>query len=505
MTQEAHKPVLRRSLSESHKVTLSGKMITGSFWILALRMTNRVLGLVRTVILARLLLPEHFGLLGIAALTISTLETFSQPGLAMALIQKKEDIRSYLDTAWTTSVIRCLLIFLVLTLLAPYVAQFFKAPEAKIVIQVFAISVIITGLRNIAVLYFQKELDFKRQYLYEISIILGNISIAIPAAFLLRNVWALVLGGIAGSITRFIMSYILHPFRPRLRFDLEKFQNLFGFGKWVFASSILFFLITQGDDIFLGKILGVTALGFYQMAFMISNLPTTEISRVISHVTFPAYSKIQEDTQRFATAYLKVMQMITFIAIPLAGAIFIFASDLISLLFSDKWMPVVPIVKILVWAGLLKALIDATSSVFNAVGKPEINTKWQIINIFVLALSIYPLAKLWGIIGISFAVLLSNAVTTIICIHESKKLLRYEGTRLFKLIIFPLSGISVSISIIIWLKNISDFGNIAELILLFSAGSLVYLVITWFFDKVSNYNMRLLIKESIIGMRMLRN
>jgi len=491
--------------SLSNEVPISKEVIKGSFWILALRITNRILGLARTVILARLLLPEHFGLVGIAAITVSILETFSQHGLGVALVQKKENIRDYLDTAWTASIIRCLLIYLILLFSAPYVTQFFKAPEATIVIQVFGISVIMAGFRNIAVLYFQRELDFKKQYLYEFSILLGNISVAIPAALLLRNVWALVLGGIAGSITRFIMSYVLHPYRPRLRFELEKFLNLFGFGKWVLGSSILVFLITQGDDIFLGKILGVTALGFYQMAFMIANLPTTEISQVVSHVTFPAYSKIQEDTQRFANAYLKVMQMITFIAVPLAGAIFTFTPDLISLLFSNKWMPVVPIVRILVWAGLLKALIDTTSSVFNAVGKPEIITKWQIVNFIVLGLSIYPLAKLWGIVGISSAVLMSNAVTTIICIHESKKLLRYEGTRLFKIIIFPLSGISVSISIIIWLKNIWGYDNILELVLLFSAGSFVYLVITWFFDKVSNYNMRLIIKESIIGMRMIRS
>ena len=337
--------------------TISHRVIKGSFWILALRVSNRALGLLRTIILARLLLPEQFGVVGIAAVTISTIETFSQPGLGTALVQKKGSIEDYLDTAWTASVIRSLLIFAVLYLLAPYVACFFNTPQSEIVLQIFAISVILAGCRNIGVIYFQKELNFRKQYIYEFSATLGNLIVAIPAAFILRSVWALVLGGIAGSIVRFIMSYVLHSYRPRMRFERDKFNDLFGFGKWILGSSILVFLVTQGDDIFLGKIFGATALGFYQMAYMISNLPNTEISQVISHVTFPAYAKIQHDTHRFGEAYLKVLQVITFVAIPLSGGIFVLSSEVTEIFLGEKWLPIVPMIKVLVWSGLMGSII----------------------------------------------------------------------------------------------------------------------------------------------------
>ena len=481
--------------------TISHKVIKGGFWILALRVSNRALGLLRTIILARLLLPEQFGVVGIAAVTISTIETFSQPGLGTALVQKKGSIEDYLDTAWTASVIRSLLIFAVLYLLAPYVACFFNTPQSEIVLQIFAISVILAGCRNIGVIYFQKELNFRKQYIYEFSATLGNLIVAIPAAFILRSVWALVLGGIAGSIVRFVMSYVLHSYRPRMRFERDKFNDLFGFGKWILGSSILVFLVTQGDDIFLGKIFGATALGFYQMAYMISNLPNTEISQVISHVTFPAYTKIQHDTHRFGEAYLKVLQVITFVAIPLSGGIFVLSSEVTEIFLGEKWLPIVPMIKVLVWSGLMGAIMGITLPVFNAAGKPKLHTKWQLARLIVLAIAIYPLAIRYGIIGIPIAVLLGAAVAATGSVYEAGKIIEYEFIRFFKLLVFPLMGMFVSIGIIIWLGNIVHYDNFLELILLVSLGGLVYFSVTFSFDRIFNYNMGNVIKESIASLR----
>lgn len=487
------------------KPTLSSKVVKGSFWVLGVRLTNRSLGLVRTFVLARLLLPEDFGLIGVATISISILETFSQPGLGTALIQKKEAIQSYLDTAWTTSVLRSLIIYFVLILSAPYVTQFFDAPEANIVIQIFGLSVVIAGFRNIGIVYFMKELDFKKQYLYELSILLGNMIVALPAALILRNVWALVLGGIAGSITRLIMSYVLHPFRPGLRFNKQKFGDLLKFGKWVFGSSILVFIISQGDDLFLGKMFGIATLGLYQMAFMISNLPTTETSNVISQVTFPAYSKIQNDLRRFEAAYLNVMKMITFIATPFAGVIFIFSSDLVKLFLSEKWLAVVPIVKVLVWAGLVKAFIDATGSVFNAVGKPKVNTKWQLTNFLVLGLMIYPLSKVWGVIGVSLTVLAGNAAAAFVCLYEVKKILRFELSLLLKVIAIPSISMLACIFFMFWLRDVFYYEKLIELLLLVISGGLLYMLLILLSDRIFNYGMTTIIKESLISMLTLRS
>lgn len=488
-------------MGTSVPTSFASRTVKGSAWILSLRLTNRALGLIRTIILARLLLPEHFGILGIAAVTISTLETFSQPGIATALVQKRDGVEDYLDTAWTVSVLRCLILFGLLYWAAPFVAGFFDTPRAEIVLQVFAVSVIIAGCRNIGVIFFQRDLDFRKQYVYEFSVTLGNMAVAVPAAFILRNVWALVIGGIAGSMVRFMMSYVLHSYRPRIRFDRERFGELFGFGKWVLWSSALVFLVTQGDDIFLGKMFGATALGFYQMAYMISNLPTTEVSQVVSHVTFPAYSKIQDDTGRFGEAYLKVLQLISFIAVPLAGAIFILAPELVELVLSEKWMPVVPMIQILVWAGLIRAFMDTTVPVFNAAGKPRIHTKWQLINLLALGLSIYPLSLLWGVMGVSLAVFLGNAAAASGELYETGRILRYNSGRFAKITLFPLAGMLLSVIVVLWLKTVIPPDSLLGLGVHVISGIVSYFFVIFIFDGLFEYNMFGILKESIVSLR----
>jgi O-antigen/teichoic acid export membrane protein len=480
------------------KTAISTKVIKGSFWVLLLRITNRVLGLIRTAVLARLLLPEHFGLIGIAVLTISILETFSQPGLGVALIQKKENIEKYLNTAWTISIIRSILIYGIIYISSPLVSIFFREPEAVTIIRVFGISVIIAGIRNVGVIYFQKELDFKKQYIYELSIILGNIVVAIPAAFIMKNVWALVLGGIGGSLTRFIMSYTLHPYRPRFCIDINKFKDLFMFGKWILGSSVLAFLIFQGDDLFLGKMFGAEALGLYQMSYMISNLPNTDISQVISNVTFPAYSMMQDNITKLKEAYLKVLQIITFIAIPLSGTIYILSYEFVELLLTDKWLPIVPIIKILVLAGLMNTLIFAAEPVLNATGYPKIHTKWKLASLVSLVLTIYPLSLLHGLSGVAIAVLISNTIGTIGIFFEVKKILKFSVLKLIKIIIFPFASTAIFIYVISEIKNFVILEGLQGLMILLGCIILTYTFIIIILDNFFYYNMGKIIKDTFI-------
>jgi len=316
--------------------TLSQKVVKGGFWVFLLRIVNRGFSLVRLIILARILSPSDFGLMGIALLTMSTLETFSQTGFQQALIQKKENIRSYLDSSWTALIFRGFILFVILYFIAPYAAIFFDAPKAKPIIQVIGFTVLFRAFTNIGVIYFQKELEFNKQFIYQFSGTLADFIVAISAVLILKNVWALVLGSLAGSIVRCLISYLIHPYRPKLNFNLEKIKELFGFGKWILGSNILAFLLTQGDDIFVGKLLGTTALGFYQMAYRVSNMPATEITHVISQVTFPAYSKLQGNIPKLREAYLKVLQFTAFLSFPIAGLIFILAPDFTKIFLGEN-------------------------------------------------------------------------------------------------------------------------------------------------------------------------
>jgi len=476
--------------------TLSQRVVKGGFWVFFLRIIYRGFSLIRLIILARILSPSDFGLMGVALLTMSTLETFSQTGFQQALIQKKENIESYLNSAWTVLIFRGLILFVILYLISPYAALFFNAPEAKPIIRVIGFSILLGSFSNIGVIYFNKELEFNKQFIYQFSATLADFVVAVSSVLILKNVWALVLGMLAGRAVGCLMSYLIHPFRPRLNFNLEKIKELFGFGKWILGSSILVFLLTQGDDIFVGKLLGATALGFYQLAYRISNMPATEYSHIIATVIFPAYSKIQDDFSKLKDIYLKVLQLTAFLSMPIAGGIFILAPDFTKIFLGMKWMPMVPAMQVLALYGMLRAIGATTGVVFMAVGKPKIMVKIQIAQLILLAVLIYPFTIWWGILGASISVTVYALIFNFIAIYKVLKIVKSNYKKPIKLMILPLIGTLVMVIVIFAIKTYL-FINIGfiSFFLLIVAGILTYLLIAYLFDIAFSYGSKLLIQD----------
>jgi lipopolysaccharide exporter len=414
------------------------QLTVGGFWVFAIRGSQQVLNLIRLVVLARILSPSDFGLMGIALLSMATLEALTQTGFRQALIQYKENVDSYLDAAWTMLVIRGFFIFVILFSLAPYVADFFKAPGTRAIVQVIGLSIFIQALTNIGVVYFERDLEFNKQFIYESSGTIADFIVALILALIFKNVWALLFGLLTGNVVRCIVSYMIHPFRPHFNSDFEKIRKLWGFGKWIFSSSILIFLITQGDDIFVGKLLGATMLGFYQIAFRISNMPATEISHVISRIAFPAYSKLQSDLSKVKEMYLKVLQFTLFLTFPIAGSLFVLAPHFTSLFLGEKWMPMVPALQALCFYGIARAFGATAGTLFQGVGKPSILTHLAIIDLTLMILIIYPLTSKYGILGTSLAVLIPSIVTQFVAGFNVLRVIKYDGFKFIKVVISPL-------------------------------------------------------------------
>jgi lipopolysaccharide exporter len=479
---------------EGSKEKLSHRVIKGGFWVFSIRLVQQILGFARLIILARILSPQDFGLFGIALLAMSALETFSQTGFDTALVQKKQDIKSYLDTAWTVQLIRGIVLAAIAFTIAPYVATFFDAPIAKPILQVIALSELIRGFTNIGVVYFQKELEFHKQFIYSLSGMLADMGVAISTALFLRSVWALVFGLLAGNLVRLIVSYFVHPYRPQLNFNLQQFKELSSFGIWVLSSSILLFLITHGDDALVGKVLGVTALGFYQLAYRLSNMPATEVTHVISQVTFPAYSKLQDNLPKLKEAYLKVLQLTAFLSFPIAGLIFVLTPDFTMIFLGKKWMSMVPAMQVLVFAGLARSIAATTGPVFLAMGKPKIETQWQIVRLLILAASIWPLTIVWGIVGSSIAVLLSTLVSTFGFLLMALKITRSRTLQFAKTIAFPWIGGALLVISVLTVKAMSDTVGMQHFLLLATVGGLTYLSVIYLLDRFMNYRIWAIIR-----------
>jgi O-antigen/teichoic acid export membrane protein len=283
------------------------------------------------------------------------------------------------------------------------------------------------------------------------------------------------------------MSYILHSYRPRIRLDKGEFKELFGFGRWVLGSSILIFLLTQGDDIFVGKMLGVTALGFYQMAYLISNLPATEITHVISQVTFPAYSKMQDDIPQLREAYLRVLQVTAFLSFPIAGLIFVLAPDFTKIFLGEKWMPMVPALQIFCILGAIRSIVATMGPVFYSTKKPKIGTQLSLMQLAIMVSLIYPLTMKWGIAGAAISVVLNNLADP----WGFKKMLSVINCKFRKfsrsLLLPAISSILLCLFLQITKNTIAEV-KIGEFILLIIFGGLFYVIVAYFLDGKINDN-----------------
>jgi O-antigen/teichoic acid export membrane protein len=483
-----------------HFLTSPGKdlpqrMVFSGIWVVVSQISDICLGLIRPVILARFLFPEDFGLVGIATVATALIEIFFETGFWQALIQKKRDIERYLSTTWTVSILRGFALFVVLYFAAPLVAGFFRRPDAIPVIQAMASLPAIRGFTNVAIIYFTRELDFRKNVFLRLCGTIASVLVSLSLALILKNVWAIVIGTLARGITEVALSYVLHPYRPKFRVDLSKARELFGFGRYILMSNVVLYLITQGDDILVGRILGISTLGFYTLAYKFSHTPTTQISRVVSRITFPAYARIQSDGEKLRRTYLATLQLTAFASILLSGQIYALAPDFTSIVLGKKWMPMVPSLQALVLAGLLRSLAATTGPVFKAVGKPGIDTTWQVVRLAVLAAIIYPLLIEWGILGASFAVTLSMAVACAGFMRNIMRVTGITGKNLAKTVGFPLAG-GIAMTALIWIvQNVVTGEGFAGLVLSALAGFVLYLCTFYIFDRYFNYGMTSLIRR----------
>ena len=397
-----------KELGEPHSsMGFSKKIVSGGAWSLGVRGLQQGLNIMRIIIIARLLSPTDIGLFGVALLVLTILDSLSRTGFQEALIQKKNITKGHLDTAWTLLAMRGAIISALLFVLAPIVADFFGAPEATGLVQVIGISTLVQGLSNIGMVLYQKELNFKKLFYHQSAGTVTDFIVSVSLAIILANPWAIVFGTVAGSIVRTIGSYVLHPYRPHLNLDMSKGRELYTFGRWVFLSGILVLIITHGDDFAVGKIAGVAALGIYQMAYTISCLPATELISVVHQVAFPAYSKLQNSIRELKAAYLRVTHLSAFLTFYAAGAIVVAAPEFTRLFLGQTWEPIIPVMQILVWWGLIRGLVGTMSPIFMSLGKPELATKLQAIQAVLMLITIAPLTLSFGAIGAAVSVLIS--------------------------------------------------------------------------------------------------
>jgi len=488
--------------SIDQEINIPKNMVKGIIWSFGSRITQTIFYISKLIIVARILYPKDLGLFGIALLVIGILESFFQMGFNQVLIHKKDEIKDYIDSAWTLSIIRGLILFIILFFTAPFFAIIFNEAKSLIIIQIMGLTILFDAFKNISVVYFHKELNFKIQFIYFLSGILADFCITVVLIIIFANIWALILGMVIGKLVFMIISYLIAPYTPHFDYNLKKGKELFEFTKWVMMSNILIFLLIHGDDLIVSLILGTTALGFYQIAYNISSVPATEITSVFSNMSFPLYSKLQDESSKLNSAFLKTHLLTNFITVPIVGIIFFLSPDIINILLGNKWMPIVPVVQILIIWAFFRSIGRGLSTLFAAVGKPKINTLSQILQTIVLFTLIYPLTINWGIIGAAWAVLVSALTIFYVRIMFFIKMTGTKFWDFSKPILIQILFTTISMIPIFLLKIIfKDSANFIILILKVGCFITSFLLLNFIISRFFNYRIFEIIKEMINSLK----
>ncbi len=397
--------------------------VKGITWVGAFRGFTRIIAFARTAILARILVPAQFGLFGITMLVLAFLEILVETGINVFLIQEKDNIDEYINTAWTVSIIRGIVISFVIFLAAKPVSIFFKSPGSLNLLYLMAFVPLIRGLINPSIVKFQKELRFNKEFWFKSTIFLFDAGVTVILVLTIRSATGLVWGLIAGAILEVLLSFIYTRPIPKLSFETVKIKRIINRGKWMTGAGIFQYLFRQGDDAVVGKMLGTSSLGLYQVAYKISSLPISEVADVIARVTFPVYMKISKDSKRFKDAFYKTILAVSVLVVPLGLVIFFFSREIILVILGDKWLEAVPVLRVLSIYGVIRALINPSLTVFLAVKKQELVTLITFISVLGLAASIVPLVIKFGIIGAGISTIIGSLVSLPFVVYYSWKVL----------------------------------------------------------------------------------
>lgn len=460
--------------------SLTDRVLSGGAWVTFLNVLSRILQTLKLVILARLLSPSDFGLMGIALLALAALQQLSQLGVDQALIQeKKDDIDPYLSTAWAIKIIRAIFIVLALYLASDTISGLLGEPQAGPILQVIGWTYLFRALINPSTVYFEKDLQFHKYFSLKFSSVLVDVIVAIIFAVVLQNVWALVAGLFAKHITQLIVSYRIDPFRPSLEFDFGKAKELLGFGKWIWASGIMTFISTQGDDGFVVWLLGADSLGFYQLAFRLSNAPATEISKLISKVAFPAYAALQNQKDRLRVTYLNTLEVVFYLTVPMAIGIVLVANEFTVVVLGEQWEPIVPALQIMAIAGFIRGISATGGAVFQGTGSPEWDFRMNLVRTVVILLTIWPLTSNLGITGAAISITLGIGATIPIWLEVSRRIVDASYLQYGNRAVIPC----VSSAFMIIIVDMTLSQNFLGLLFGISAGIVSYFVLSTIFYK----------------------
>ena len=457
-------------------ISLKQQAAKGSFWGLSGNLTVSAISFIGTAILARILSPKDFGLLGMAVLITGVVRLFGNLGLGAALIHKKNIDDEYLSTAFWSSLLVSTGLTIIAIILAPFAALFFNEPITKWIIICLSANFIISSFSSVHRTLLSK--DIKRKKIAFIGIVSRFIRVIIILACALAGMgfWSIVVGMIVEGILKTSLFVFTAHWRPSFQFNRTKFKELFHFGRNIYGQGFLNYFNQNMDFIITGRLLGVQFLGFYQFAYNLPYLVRSYVRDGIGPVAFPIFSKIQDDNERLARGFLSAVKYISMIIFPLMFGLAFCAEDFISVVYGARWLPAAGPLKLLCFSAALASVHCIVFSLFNARGRPDIGLKWGLFRLPVTVILVVILSR-YGIIGIAWAMFLVEFLT-IITAFFAARILNMHFTKYINTI-FPAIISSIAMVIFLYFINryiIGSYNVYVRLILNAVLGCCAYII-----------------------------
>lgn len=400
------------------------KTITGLKWSAFERFSSQGLAFIFNIVIARILIPADYGIIALIAVFMGVSQVIINGGFAAALIRKQDRTEEDFSTVFYYNVLAGIFLYLLLFIAAPWIADFYKMPVLIPVTRVAGLNMIIASFSTIHITKLTIAVNFKT--LAKISFISTVITgmVGIFMAYLGYRVWALVFQGLAASVLSTILLWTYVKWKPQKIFSTASFRNLFGFGSKLMLSGLLDTLYNNLYQMIIGKKYTTTDLGYFTRATMLVQLPSNNITEVIQRVTFPVLSEMQQDLKALTSNYQRLLKMSAFIIFPIMVFLIALSEPLVRLILTDKWLPIVPLVKILSLSYMFYPIHAINLNLLKVKGRPELFLKLEVIKKIIITIVLFASVP-FGVLMMCYGTVLTSIISLVINTYYTGKLIQH--------------------------------------------------------------------------------
>lgn len=428
--------------------SLGMRTAKGAGWLMGWRLASRVLGVVSTVVLVRLLAPSDFGLVALATSFSLAIDALSYVGVQDALIRETAVDRAMYDTGFTINLLRGLATAALIALCAWPAARFFGDPRLTTIFFALALSLLLTSFENIGTIDFQRDLTFNKQFQLLVLPRIISILVSLTCAVIWASYWALIAGFLTNRAMRLVFSYVFHPHRPII--TLRAWRRLISFSLWSWALSMTALVHARIDTIVIGGFLNPTQVGLYSVANDVGSMPSTEVVEPLSRALFSGFANARRAGGSVADAFFRAISVIFLFTLPAGVGMALIAHPFMHLTFGARWDATIPLVQIFAIIGTFRVIAAISGVLLMAEGVPHIGFRVEVASVVIRLISLLALVPSFGILGAGIAVGICGFAEEIIYLTVTFRRLHLRAIALIHNTWRPLLATAAMAALLLW-------------------------------------------------------